>query len=599
MKRVASAILAVVLLIISTGSSSAYAAKMVSRGQYATGLLVNVQYSSEGSGEALVISAKNYVDYSVMELTDPQRIVLDIFNVAAPGKQQIINADGKVVKRIRYAQFDPYTARVVLEVKSETEYGTEKTETGLVLYIGEKPTDKQEEVVIPSGEATIPTVLTPSAITATPQTTPTKSTAAVTPPVMAAVSGTAQQNITVHSKFKIQYTAVENGEEVAFLLSNYQKYKVTRLTGPNRLLITIPNAQYTEVKKQVNINGSQLKSISYAKSGSAGVSITLNLNAQSQYSIAEAKGKLLLMIQPPVFRNITYYNNGDRVYFTLKDAVLTEGDEFLNSLYAGAYDDSGRQYTVSFSTGQTDFGSGVMGIGDSYLQSVEVRTNPEDGITRMTFNGTGKNSYFAYTRNSPGITTITVLKPAAQNQKLVVIDAGHGGIASGAIYRSLMEKDLNLDIAKRLNTLLEKKGVKTYMLREDDSDIANYERAYIANNLNAKLYLSIHNNAMDDKSYRGTMTLYCPTSINSNFTGRTFANIIHQKMLGSLKTVDRKVIERPDLIVLKATSMPAVLAEVAFMTNSTDRSNLQKSTFRQKAAQALCDSVIKALAKVK
>ncbi len=565
MKKVAAAVLVLALITLSTVGSFSNAAGIVSRGN-ATGQLKDVKYSSDGSSEAVVITARDYVDYSVMELSEPRRIVLDIYNVTAPGKQQIIQTDGKIIKRIRYAQFDTYTARVVLELGSEAEYGVEKTDTGVVLYIGEKPesTGKDETEVPPAQ------TVTPSAI---------------------------KQTLTVHSKFKIQYAPGENGEEVTMLLSSYNKYKVTRLTVPDRLVISIPDAQYTGADKSVKVNGNQIKTIQYTKFGKSGATITLSLNAQSQYSIKEAKGSLLLTVQPPTYRNIQYYNNSDRVHFILKDAVLTEGAEFLKDLYTGTYDESGKEYSVIFPTGEADLGNGVMGINDSYLQSAEVITNPEEGTTRLVFKSNTRLEYLVFTRN-PGTTSITVMKPATQKEKLVVIDAGHGGVATGAIYKTLLEKDLNLDIAKRLNTLLEKKGVKTYMLREDDSDIANYERAYIANKLNASLYLSIHNNAMDDKNFSGTMTLYCP-STSSGFSGRSFADIIHQQLLSKLKTVDRKVKERPDLIVLKATNMPAALAEVAFMTNSKDRSNLQKSAFRQKAAQALCDSVVKALAKMK
>ncbi len=602
------------LLFISTSSANTYAMNTVSRGN-ATGQLRDVKYSSRpnGNNEAVTIIAINHLEYSVFELTNPRRIVLDIFNAAAPGKQQIVQAGGKVITRIRYAQFDTYTARVVIELKSEVEYGVEKTDTGLVLYIGGKlasvnlkenettPTETTPTETTPTETApteTTPTETTPTETTPT-ETTPTETTPTETTPTETTTSSAVKKTLKVHSKFSIQYTPTEVGEDVAILLSNYAKYKVTRLTDPDRLVINIPKAKYTSDKKQAYVNGNQINTINYVKSGTAGATITLSLNAQSQYSISEAKGKLLLSVQKPTYRNIKYHNNGDRVYFTLKDAALTEGDEFLKELYAGAFDATGKKYVVTFLTGQADLGNGVMKINDQYLQSVEVKTNQEEGTTSLTFNGTAKNTYFAYTRNNSGITSITILKPAAQTQKLVVIDPGHGGKATGAIYKNLLEKDLNLDIAKRLNTLLEKKGVKTYMLREDDSDIANYERAYIANKLQAKLYLSIHNNAMDSKNYSGTMTLYCPSKSNIIFTGMSFANIIQQQMLSSLRTVNRKVIGRIDIIVHKATAMPSALAEVGFMTNSTDRSNLQRATFRQKAAQALCDSIVKSLKKVK
>lgn len=479
MKKYAAVIFILIMLIVTTSSIYTYAEKTVSGGRNATGWLEDVKYSSNESCEAAIITAKNYTDYSVIELLNPRRLVLDIFNVAAPGKQQIVKAGGEIVKSVRYAQFDPYTARVVLDMNNKAEYGVEKTDSGLVLYIGEKPT--------------------------------------------------------------VDATYVNTG-----------------------------------------------------------ISDNTNVDNQSQYNNTDLNDKLLLTVKQPVNSNIKYYNDGDRVHFTLNNVTLTEGDEFLKELFTGTYDDSGKKYTMTFTTGQADLGNGVMEINDQYLQSVEVKTNQDEGITTLTFNGTGRNTYFAYTRGTSGTTSITVIRPAADAQKLVVIDAGHGGVAAGAVYKNLLEKDLNLDIAKRLNALLKKKGVKTYMLREDDSSIGNYERAYIANNMNAKLYLSIHNNALENnKNFRGTMTLYCPSNSGDSFTGKNFASIIHQNMLSSLKTVDRKVNARSDLIVLKATTMPAALVEVAYMTNSTDRSNLQTTAFRQKAAQALCDSVITALKKVK
>ena len=65
-----------------------------------------------------------------------------------------------------------------------------------------------------------------------------------------------------------------------------------------------------------------------------------------------------------------------------------------------------------------------------------------------------------------------------------------------------------------------------------------------------------------------------------------------------MKTADKNVRLRPDLIVLRETYMPAALAEVAFMTNKEDRENLRRESFRQSAARALCSSVMEALERV-
>lgn len=66
-----------------------------------------------------------------------------------------------------------------------------------------------------------------------------------------------------------------------------------------------------------------------------------------------------------------------------------------------------------------------------------------------------------FTRENDNITAITVLKPVDINEKLVVIDPGHGGTEVGAVSKGIFEKDLNLDISLRLNALLKEKGVKT------------------------------------------------------------------------------------------------------------------------------------------
>jgi N-acetylmuramoyl-L-alanine amidase len=188
-----------------------------------------------------------------------------------------------------------------------------------------------------------------------------------------------------------------------------------------------------------------------------------------------------------------------------------------------------------------------------------------------------------------------MLKPAKVGEKLVVIDPGHGGSEPGAQSFGVSEKEFNVDISKRLNALLKAKGISTYIIREDDSYVGLFERTSIANNLNATLFLSIHNNANDTTS-SGTETLYYPGRSNSSgFTSKRFAQIIQSNLISALGTRNRGIVERPGLAVLRTSVMPAALAEIAFMDNKSDFAKLQSENFRQKAAQALCNSVIQAL----
>jgi len=402
--------------------------------------------------------------------------------------------------------------------------------------------------------------------------------------------------ISIGKNYGIKVDTIESKDAITLSLKNHTGYRISRYTGPDRLVLIIPDAGVFGSEKKANVNTRQVGSVGYKKTGRAGAVITIALNGQFQYEVSETKDQLVLTFHWPNYTNVYYNNNNDRVYFTLSDTKLTEGAKYLKLLYTDEYDEAENRYTITFPTTQSAIRDGILDINDAYLKSFEVKLNPEDGTTSIILTGTGKNAYLAFTRES-GLTTITVMKPAANGQKLVVIDAGHGGNASGTTYGATQEKDLNLDMAKRLDALLAKKGIRTYMIRSEDSNVDNYERIYIANKLDASLYLSIHVNAMEDRSYGGTMTLYCPSG-NSGFTGKSFADIIQKNLLSALKTKNRDVRSRPDLIVLRETAMPSALAEIAFLSNKTDRTNLLKSSFRQKAAQALCDSVLQALPKL-
>ncbi len=195
-----------------------------------------------------------------------------------------------------------------------------------------------------------------------------------------------------------------------------------------------------------------------------------------------------------------------------------------------------------------------------------------------------------------GVHKEVTLKSKAKN-KIVVVDPGHGGRDFGAVYGGINEKDLNLDISLRLYELLKERGIKAYMTRTDDRLIPLEAIAEYANRLNASLFVSVHNNAMADRNFDGSITLYFPASDNPQvgLSGRRAAQIIQAELVSRLRTTDRGLQPRRDIVVLRRTNMPAVLAEIAHMTNVKDLENLKKDTFRQQAAEALYIGIIKSL----
>lgn len=183
--------------------------------------------------------------------------------------------------------------------------------------------------------------------------------------------------------------------------------------------------------------------------------------------------------------------------------------------------------------------------------------------------------------------------------RIVVIDAGHGGKDSGAVYGGVKEKDLNLSIAKKLNSKLEEIGIVTYMTRNGDSTLSLYARSDLANRKNADLLISIHNNA-GLLRYTGSMSLYYPSSSKTkgNLSSYEFASIVQRNMCNSLGSKDMGVIERTGLAVLRTSNMPAVIAEVGYMSNATELNKLKTSAYQEKAAEALKKSIVESLKKM-
>lgn len=165
----------------------------------------------------------------------------------------------------------------------------------------------------------------------------------------------------------------------------------------------------------------------------------------------------------------------------------------------------------------------------------------------------------------------------------IVVDAGHGGKDSGAVNVKLYEKDVTLDIALRLEGLLKARGYEVTLTRKDDTFVALSDRAKIANNVNADIFISIHCNGAGNKEAEGYETLV--------FEEDKLGEVIHKNMVKDLCLKDRGIKVRKDLTVLNSTKMKAVLVETAFITNDNEKAKLESASFRQKVAESLLKGV--------
>lgn len=167
----------------------------------------------------------------------------------------------------------------------------------------------------------------------------------------------------------------------------------------------------------------------------------------------------------------------------------------------------------------------------------------------------------------------------------IFIDSGHGGKDSGAVGNGLYEKNVVLDLAKRVEAKLkEYKNVQVLQSRTTDVFLELSERANKANQWGADCFLSLHLNSATSASAKGFETFIWNGSVGPDTIA--FQNVIHTEVFRQIgpNTVDRGK-KRANFAVLRETNMIALLGENLFVSNATEASLLKTSTFLEKVAQ--------------
>ena len=321
-------------------------------------------------------------------------------------------------------------------------------------------------------------------------------------------------------------------------------------------------------------------------------------------------------------------SNPDRIYFDLHDTSLTPELE----------------------------GKSIE-IGDALLARARV-AQPVPGLTRLVLETKGNSNYSVSLEPNPYRLVVEVTKigaaPKAQinlfpgiadstQKKLaiiippptkedlqmrarvpklrIVVDAGHGGWDLGTVgRRGLLEKDLVLEIAQRLGKLLQSRlGATVILTRDDDNYIPLDERASMANQAQADLFISVHANYSDLPSARGVETYYTnffsspnardletrstsgktaaaatltPTELHDKIEqSRRLAASVQRSLYGALSTQNSGLRDRgvkeASYVVLTETAMPGILAEVSFVSSPTDEQKLRSDGYREQIAEAL------------
>lgn len=186
---------------------------------------------------------------------------------------------------------------------------------------------------------------------------------------------------------------------------------------------------------------------------------------------------------------------------------------------------------------------------------------------------------------------VNFIKPKEIYDKVIVVDAGHGGSQPGTNRNGILEKDITLDIVLYLKELLDKSNIRVYYTREDDSNPSFDDRVQLANQMEADYFVSVHINA-DERSREssGTEALYYTQDERS----WEFAQICAEQVSASLNSKNRGATNGDSIYIIRNAKVPVSLIEVGFISNNTEFNLLCSEAYKKKAAEGIYNAILKA-----
>lgn len=188
--------------------------------------------------------------------------------------------------------------------------------------------------------------------------------------------------------------------------------------------------------------------------------------------------------------------------------------------------------------------------------------------------------------------------------KTIVIDPGHGGPDGGAVGSdNTTEKEIALEVSKKLRDYLQQAGALVYLTREEDKDLAAPEvRGYskrksedIRNRLkfihdkNPDLFITVHLNALPSNRWSGAQTFYYP-SFPEN---KHLAKMIQAEIIRNLENTKRVPLPIDNIYLLKYAEVPGALVEIGFLSNEEERELLKDETYQEQMAASIYQGIIR------
>ncbi|MBP3618207.1 MAG: N-acetylmuramoyl-L-alanine amidase [Lachnospiraceae bacterium] len=226
------------------------------------------------------------------------------------------------------------------------------------------------------------------------------------------------------------------------------------------------------------------------------------------------------------------------------------------------------------------------------LKNVQFGYKVADNSTIITFHTTKIQGYSITIAD--GLLGVEIADPPEIYDKIIVLDAGHGGIDPGTSRSNVLEKNVNFNVINRYAPeYFKDSDIKVYYTRTTDTKIALQDRADFAKKVGADFFISFHVNANSSASVHGTSVYYSSANnkaAESGLKSSVIASTVCDKLSSAWGTKNRGVLTE-NFVVVHNNTVPAILIECGFITNNSDFEKIKDTSYQKKAAEAIYDSV--------
>ena len=250
---------------------------------------------------------------------------------------------------------------------------------------------------------------------------------------------------------------------------------------------------------------------------------------------------------------------------------------------------------VRFAKGVNNYSENYVVRGSSdHISNLSYYRDGEAGVLELNLDKACEH-YYSY---KDGFLCVEFKDLRDAYDKIVVVDAGHGGKMPGAVKKNIIEKNLNLDIVLKLKEVVDKannKSIKVLYTRLEDVNPSYADRVALGNELDADLFISVHNNASSSGKFNdenGTMVLYSQNEPDD--VSKRFAEICLKNVTASTGSKKLGLVKGNDIYVVRESKVPVALIEVGFMTNTKELDNLCSANYQYKVAQGIYNAILEA-----